>query len=630
MRFLVLSLETAWLALFVGGGVLLLGEIRTASPLAGSFTLAHLIAPAFCCAVAFYLSDAYDLAISACETARRLLRGLTLASVLLFILYTILPNLRMMRSASASTFLVLATVIIVSALIHYGVRGFVGARDEERILILGTGRLALMVTEALHARRRPFSVYFLREEAAVNERLPGPTLGSITDLAEAFKKCAPRRVIVALSGASNDLPVRELLAFRSRGGIVEAGAHFFERITRKLALEDVTPSDIVLSEGFRLTPWKLRLRREASVVIAVVGLILTAPLFPLIALAIRLTSHGPIFFVQERVGLNGKPFRLYKFRTMQVTAGSRSEWERDNADRITLVGRALRKFHLDELPQFWNILRGDMNIVGPRPQPVSNQGLFALEIPYYSLRALILPGLTGWAQIRNGYVQDLDGEIEKMRYDLYYISHSTLWLDFKILLETIRVVLFPTIGSPPIGDRFTAPELSPRESGAECFSKLPDLSGDRTVREAWCDRESCLRQDQTVPARAEMDRAAECPLDLGLVADSTMPEIHLSHAKFGTESVAHAAHVHHQQILHGMTTSREHAISDVEADAHHVTLGSDREAQGVEADCAESLSLTQTFREPRARQNQVDQGTTGLRMFAGVDADQRVTRRSPA
>src|SRR6185369_14075252 len=134
------------------------------------------------------------------------------------------------------------------------------------------------------------------------------------------------------------------------------------------------------------------------------------------------------------------------------------------------------------------------------------------------------------------------------------------------------------------------------DAGAECFSKLPDLSGERTVCQAWCDRKGCLRQDQTVPAGAEMDRAAERPLDVSRVADSTMPEIHLSQAKFGTESVTHAAHAHHQQIFHGMTTSREHAISDVEADAHHVTLGSDRETQGVEADCAESLGLTQTFR----------------------------------
>jgi exopolysaccharide biosynthesis polyprenyl glycosylphosphotransferase len=458
LRSVLLSLETAWLAFFVWGGVLFLGEIPTASPLARSFTLAHLIAPGLCCAAAFYLNDAYDLAISARETARRLLRALALASAFVLILYTILPDLRMMPSAPASTFLVLATVIVVSALVHYGVRGFIGAWDEERILILGTGRLAVMIAEALDARGRPFSVCFLREEAASNEPLPGPTLGSITDLALALRAYAPRRVIVALSGRTKELPIRELLAFRGRGGIVEGGIRAFERITRTLAMEDLTPNDIVLSEGFRLSPWTLRLKRETSVVIAVAGLLLTAPLFPLIALAIRLTSHGPILFVQERVGLHGKPFRLYKFRTMQVTSGSHSEWERDNADRITPVGRVLRKFHLDELPQFWNILRGDMNIVGPRPQPVSNHALFALEIPYYSLRAIIPPGLTGWAQIRKGYVQDLEGEIEKMRYDLYYIAHLSLWMDFKILLETIRVVLFP-----PIRMRFTAPELSPRE-----------------------------------------------------------------------------------------------------------------------------------------------------------------------
>jgi lipopolysaccharide/colanic/teichoic acid biosynthesis glycosyltransferase len=164
-----------------------------------------------------------------------------------------------------------------------------------------------------------------------------------------------------------------------------------------------------------------------------------------IAVAIALTSPGPVLFTQQRIGRSNRCFRLLKFRTMRQVSNAPSEWAADNTDRITTVGRWLRRFRLDELPQLVNVLRGEMELVGPRPHPVSNRELFAREIPYYWLRASIAPGITGWAQIRFGYANDLDGEIEKMRYDLYYIKHQSLWLDFRIVVGTLKaVVLGPT------------------------------------------------------------------------------------------------------------------------------------------------------------------------------------------
>ncbi|MGH9365223.1 MAG: sugar transferase, partial [Thermoanaerobaculia bacterium] len=144
----------------------------------------------------------------------------------------------------------------------------------------------------------------------------------------------------------------------------------------------------------------------------------------------------------ERVGLFGRSFKLLKFRTMYPVDGNTSEWASDNSDRITGVGSWLRRFRLDELPQFINILFGDMNLVGPRPHPVSNVDLLASNIPYYNLRAVVRPGVTGWAQIRYGYANNLEEETEKMRYDLYYIKHLSLWLDLRILLDTVKIVLF--------------------------------------------------------------------------------------------------------------------------------------------------------------------------------------------
>ena len=184
---------------------------------------------------------------------------------------------------------------------------------------------------------------------------------------------------------------------------------------------------------------------------ALVGLVALSPVIGAIAIAIRLDSPGPVLFVQERVGRAGRRFLLLKFRTMYVTDAAHSEWARDNADRITRVGLWLRRFRLDELPQFVNVLRGDMDLVGPRPHPVSNFSLFVTvlrnspecgeQIPYYSIRSMARPGITGWAQVRYRYANNLEEEIEKMRYDLYYVKHRSFWLDLRILADTVKTVL---------------------------------------------------------------------------------------------------------------------------------------------------------------------------------------------
>jgi lipopolysaccharide/colanic/teichoic acid biosynthesis glycosyltransferase len=192
--------------------------------------------------------------------------------------------------------------------------------------------------------------------------------------------------------------------------------------------------------------------RALSLVVAVAGLILLAPLMALIALAIKLDSRGPVFFVQQRAGRYRVPFDLIKFRTMRPAAGRHSEWERDNSDRITRIGRVLRRFRLDELPQLINMLKGDMNLVGPRPHPMTNLELLVLTarnlseisgdaIPYYSLRCAVRPGITGWAQVRYRYANSLEQEVEKIRYDFYYLKHLSVWLDIRILLETVRIVV---------------------------------------------------------------------------------------------------------------------------------------------------------------------------------------------
>jgi lipopolysaccharide/colanic/teichoic acid biosynthesis glycosyltransferase len=200
------------------------------------------------------------------------------------------------------------------------------------------------------------------------------------------------------------------------------------------------------------------LRRGLSIGAALVGLLALAPLLVVTAIAIKLDSGGPVLFRQDRLGLGGRRFRLLKFRTMHPAAGPTSEWADDNRERITRVGKWLRRFWLDELPQFVNILGGDMNLVGPRPHPVSNGALFSDAIPGYALRSTVRPGLTGWAQVRYGYANGLDEEAEKVQYDLYYVKHQSLRLDLLILLATVGIVVFgrvpertrhPRVSRPP-------------------------------------------------------------------------------------------------------------------------------------------------------------------------------------
>jgi len=323
----------------------------------------------------------------------------------------------------------------------------------ERVLILGTSPLARKLIEEIEAQpHRRYTVVGVVDDGTGLREPPFryflggllEQLGKIVDLVR------PHRIIVAPTEGQGRLPVGQLLEARTRGIVVEDGVEVYERLTRKLAIESLTSNKLIFSWDFPKSRISLALARAVSFLASLVGLIGLAPLFGVIALAIKLDFRGPVFFVQERLGLRGKRFKLIKFRTMRPASEWTSEWVRDNGHRITRIGKWLRKFHLDELPQLVNIARGDMNLVGPRPHPACNYELLALvarntpesgeDIPYYSLRLTVRPGLTGWAQIRYGYANNVDEETEKLRYDLYYIKHMSLRFDLRILFDTVKIV----------------------------------------------------------------------------------------------------------------------------------------------------------------------------------------------
>lgn len=326
-------------------------------------------------------------------------------------------------------------------------------RSRERLIVVG--RLAAEpIIKALDGHRdRPVVAGVVDDDAGF---LPAgcQVLGPVARLAAIVDETRPDRVLVGLAERRGSTPFRALVeSCVVRGIPVEDAAEFYERLTGKLAIETLPPASIVFAKRFGPSRRQQVFARALSLAVALAGLVLLSPVLALIAVLVKLDSPGPALFVHMRVGEHGRPFKLLKFRTMRPAAGPRSEWEGDNRDRVTRVGRWLRAYRLDELPQFVNVVRGDMNLVGPRPHPVSNFELFTLvsrnmndwtgaPVSYYSLRTMIRPGVTGWAQVRYRYANNLEEEMEKLRYDLYYVKYMSAWLDARILMETVRVMLF--------------------------------------------------------------------------------------------------------------------------------------------------------------------------------------------
>jgi exopolysaccharide biosynthesis polyprenyl glycosylphosphotransferase len=312
-----------------------------------------------------------------------------------------------------------------------------------RLLILGNGPIVSKLIEELESSPAPrYVLTGVLDNQPLREGTRAVWLGRLDRLAAIVEEVRADRIIVALPDRRGQLPLVPLLESRVRGVAVEDALEFYERLSGRMAIEALTPGSLISAPGFRNHGMPERVARAVSVTAAVIGLVLLAPLLAAIALAIKIDSNGQVLFIQERIGRDGQPFDLIKFRSMHPQQERRSEWLKDNSDRITRVGVWLRRFRLDELPQLVNIVRGEMNLVGPRPHPTCNQGAFMERIAYYGLRSTVRPGVTGWAQVRYGYANDIEEETEKMRYDLYYIKNRSLVLDLDILIRTVRIMLF--------------------------------------------------------------------------------------------------------------------------------------------------------------------------------------------
>jgi sugar transferase (PEP-CTERM system associated) len=335
----------------------------------------------------------------------------------------------------------IATLAVILVLWRRAYEWIIGlAMFRERVYVLGDGERARAIVQTLRLRRDAgMEAVDVEGETDVDR----PRERFAADL-RALRQAKPGidRVIVALEDRRGSMPVRELLDLRLNGVVVEDASTLIERLSGKLPLAGLNPSSVIFTSGFNVKASQQIVRRLVSVTVSLLGLLICLPFIPFIILAVRLSSPGPIFFRQTRVGLRGRHFAVLKFRTMRQDAeAGGAVWATKDDPRVTPVGRFMRKTRLDEIPQLWNVLRGEMGFVGPRPERPEFVQWLASEIPFYELRHLIRPGITGWAQVRYQYGASLEETRQKLEYDLYYIKHLSVGLDMLIMFETIKTIL---------------------------------------------------------------------------------------------------------------------------------------------------------------------------------------------
>ncbi len=426
--------------------VLITGAILLAAQMHGSFDAAingvwRVVLVTALCELCFYYNDLYDLTIvhSTTELAVRILQGAGAVAVVLAILSLLAPGVLI----GSGTFLTALGLLLIAVpawrLAFDGV-----TRDshlEERVLMLGTGQTARAVADLISSQHDyPYRVVGFVDDAPVSNA--PHVVGTTSELTDLIRRQHVDRVVVSMSDRRGRMPIRELLQAKMSGVRVEDAATMYERLTGKILIDEIKPSWLIFSDGFRASRTTRAVKRVVDLLLAAFGLLMAAPLMALTALAVRLESPGPVLYRQERVGENGRIFTLCKFRSMRTDAESGTPvWATDRDDRVTRIGRFIRLTRLDELPQLWNVLRGDMSFVGPRPERPFFVEQLAAVIPFYMERHAVKPGVTGWAQVKYRYGSSVEDAMEKLRYDLYYIKHLSIVFDLTIVVDTVKVIL---------------------------------------------------------------------------------------------------------------------------------------------------------------------------------------------
>jgi len=400
------------------------------------------------CLLCLYFADLYNLRRVAerGEMFVHLIQALGAASIVLALIYFWFPALLIGRGV-----ILLTSVIVIGTLASWRAGlSWLGRRmkPRERLLLVGTSQAAIALAREMYARREELGADIVGFIDPDPGRLGAPVLnprviGTVEDIPSIVRGRAVDRVVVSLADARGKLPMEKLLEMKLEGVTFDHLASVYEEYTGKIAVENLRPSWLIFSKGFRKSRSQEAAKRILDVVTSVVGLIVMSPVMMLIALAVKCTSRGRVLYHQERVGRHGRVFTVYKFRSMQENAEEETGpvWASRNDGRITRVGRILRRSRLDELPQLWNVLVGDMSVVGPRPERPQFVQQLTRQIPFYGQRHVVRPGLTGWAQVRYTYGASVEDALEKLQYDLFYIKHIAIAFDLFIIFATLKTIV---------------------------------------------------------------------------------------------------------------------------------------------------------------------------------------------
>lgn len=398
------------------------------------------------CEMALYYHDLYNpqAVRRSAELLARLLQALGTACLALAILYYVDPNHSLGRGVAA-----LSAVIIFLLLLSWRLlidNAGMLKRDAQRVLVLGTGKAGVSLVREIISRPelKLKVVGFLDEKGEnIGKSLVNPgIIGAVADVEQIAADRMVDRVILSLSERRGNTPVRQLLDLKFAGIAVEDAPSVWEEISGRIPVEHLSPSWLILSGGFRKSKALLAAKRALDLCVSFVGLILVMPIMLLTAVAIWLETGAPILFRQERTGMKGLSFQMLKFRSMYQDAEKHGPvWAANDDDRVTRVGRIIRKFRFDELPQFLNVLRGEMSLVGPRPERPVFCEMLEKEIPLYPQRHSVRPGITGWAQIKYQYGASIEEGQTKLEYDLFYIKHMSILVDLAIVFETAKVLM---------------------------------------------------------------------------------------------------------------------------------------------------------------------------------------------
>lgn len=396
-----------------------------------------------------YYADLYNMRLvtDRRELFVRLIQALGGAALILAVIYFWLPDAVIGRGIFLIAGVFVIVVVAGWRLCFERLSRYVGPR--ERLLLVGTNPVAVTLAAELFERRHDIGVEIVgfvdADPAKVGSPVINPgVVGTIEDIPSIVRARGVDRVVVSLVDARGKLPMEKLLEMKLDGVTFDHLPSVYEEYTGKIAVENLRPSWLIFSAGFKKSRTLATLKRTLDIGISLLGLLIGLPVFALVALAVRLTSPGPVLYHQRRVGLRGHIFTVHKFRTMRQDAEAKTGpvWaSKDGDPRVTPVGRLLRTTRLDELPQVWNILKGEMSFVGPRPERPEFVADLTRVIPYYGQRHIVRPGLTGWAQVRYTYGASQEDALQKLQYDLYYIKNLSIGLDLYIMFETIKTVV---------------------------------------------------------------------------------------------------------------------------------------------------------------------------------------------